>query len=141
VKYEADKITNLISELNVALGLLKEIRTMDFNKFQGDPHRISSAKYNLIVAIEAAIDICNHLISKNGYRVPDDYADTFRVMAEQGILHFDFVETRLVNMARFRNRLVHLYWKVNVKKLFSILQEDLSDLEEILKEIKAALKS
>lgn len=30
------------------------------------------------MAVEAAIDMVNHLISKNGYRIPEDYAEAFR---------------------------------------------------------------
>jgi uncharacterized protein YutE (UPF0331/DUF86 family) len=87
---------------------------------------VASAKYNFIVAIEAAIDMINHLISKNGYRVPEDYADAFRVITENGLFPYEFCE-RLAEMARFRNRLVHLYWAVDVSWLHKILCEELGD--------------
>lgn len=54
---------------------------MSFNEWSGDPHKIASTKYHLILVIESAIDICNHVIAKNNFRVPEDYADTFKVMA------------------------------------------------------------
>jgi uncharacterized protein YutE (UPF0331/DUF86 family) len=38
----------------------------------------------------------------------------------------------LVNMARFRNLLVHLYWKVNDERLYEILQSHLQDIEEFV---------
>jgi uncharacterized protein YutE (UPF0331/DUF86 family) len=43
----------------------------------------------------------------------------------------DFTE-HLMKMARFRNRLVHIYWKIDVDLLYTILQEDLSDFETFL---------
>jgi uncharacterized protein YutE (UPF0331/DUF86 family) len=45
-------------------------------------------------------------------RSPEDYGDTFKVLDEGGILDEEFA-TKLVSMARFRNRLVHLYWDVD----------------------------
>ena len=37
-----------------------------------------------------------------------------------------------MQMARFRNRLVHIYWKIDVDLLYMILQEDLADFERFL---------
>lgn len=126
MRYETEKLTHLISEQNAALRLLRELATITLENFAQDPHKIASAKYNFIVAIEAAIDIGNHLISKNGLRVPEDYADTFRVLTENGLFPHVFGE-RLADMARFRNRLVHLYWAVDVAQLHQNLCQELGD--------------
>ncbi len=136
IKYEKETITNLLSEIKSAHKLLSELKAKDIAELKADPHLVGSAKYNFIVSIEAAIDICNHLISKNGYRVPDDYSDSFRILAEESLLSQDFVEERLVKMARFRNRLVHQYWKIDIETLYEILQNNLVDLEQFIKEIK-----
>jgi uncharacterized protein YutE (UPF0331/DUF86 family) len=126
LRYEPDQLTRLLSEQNAALGLLQELAAMPWEQFVGDPHRVASAKYNFVVAVEAAIDIVNHLISKNSYRIPEDYADTFRVLTENGVFPAEFGE-RLAQMARSRNRLVHLYWAVDIQKLHRILCESLGD--------------
>ncbi|MEW6662701.1 MAG: type VII toxin-antitoxin system HepT family RNase toxin [Bacillota bacterium] len=126
MRYESDKLTRLLSEQNAALRLLRELAAIPLEQFAIDPHKVASAKYNFVVAIEATIDIVNHLIRKNGYRVPEDYADTFRVLTENGLFPYEFGE-RLANMARFRNRLVHLYWAVDVAQLHKILREELGD--------------
>ncbi|MCK4447018.1 MAG: hypothetical protein KAW56_08045 [Candidatus Marinimicrobia bacterium] len=36
--------------------------------------------------------MCNHLISRNRWRVPEDYADTFKVMGEKGVFSKGFQE-------------------------------------------------
>ncbi len=77
--FNLDKIANLVSEMRKASNRLKSLGTLDKQLFLTDPDKIGSAKYNFVIAIESAIDICNHIISQNGYRVPDDYADTFQV--------------------------------------------------------------
>lgn len=114
-----------------ALRQLKDLALLPYEEFSSDPHKIGSSKYHLIVAIEGAIDLCNHIISKNRYRTPEDYADTFQVMAENGIFDAEFTAT-LKQMARFRNRLVHLYWEVGLQELHSILSNRLGDIEKFI---------
>ncbi len=134
-KYNGDRITKLISELLVALQTLKELSQLAIDDFLSDRHKISSAKYNLIVAIESLIDICTHIISKNRYRSPEDYADTFRVMFEVGAFDASLTE-KLGKMARFRNRLIHIYWDIDDQEIHRIIKENLNDFEQFLKAIK-----
>jgi uncharacterized protein YutE (UPF0331/DUF86 family) len=79
------------------------------------------------------------LISKNGFRVPDSYSDSFKVLAEKGILNYDFANTKLSAMAKYRNRLVHHYWAIDLDLLYEILQNSLTDLEQFLDQIKQQL--
>ncbi len=95
------------------------------------PHKIGSAKYFLIVAIEGAIDMCNHVIALNKLRAPDDYADSFRVLGELGMFPETFMK-KLVEMAHFRNRLVHIYWEVDDKVIHNILTDDIDDIEHFI---------
>ena len=108
LKYDLEVVTNLKSQLLGAMSLLHELRSKEMKTLEDDPHLLSSAKYNLVVAIEAAIDICNHLISKNSFRLPDGYKDTFMVLAEQGLIDKEFAAENLAQMAGFHNRLVHV---------------------------------
>jgi len=39
-------------------------------------------------------------------------------------------------MAKFRNILVHIYWKIDDEKAYEIMKKDISDLEEFVKEVK-----
>jgi len=134
VKFNHDVIRRLSSELMNALNRLRELATLPQNVFLADPHKVASAKYHFIVAIEATIDIGNHLVSKNRWRTPEDYADTFRILGEEGVFQAPFVH-ELVRMVRFRNRLVHLYWKVDDREVYRILTTRLDDLERFLREI------
>lgn len=136
MEFNQDKIRKITSEILASLERLEEIQSLSKDAFLSEPHKIGSAKYSFIVAIEGAIDLCNHLIAKNGYRTPEDYADTFKVMAERGAFDAEFTNT-LVQMARFRNRLVHIYWEVNDDALYHILQTHLQDIRDFLKKLGA----
>jgi uncharacterized protein YutE (UPF0331/DUF86 family) len=126
-----ERISKLVSAIRNSLRLLSSLSALTRNDFLSDEHKISSAKYNFIAAIEAVIDINNHIISRNKLRAPDDYADSFTVLFESSILDRAFTD-ELMKMARFRNRLVHLYWDVDSGELHAILQSRLGDFEQYL---------
>jgi uncharacterized protein YutE (UPF0331/DUF86 family) len=137
-KFEKETVLRLVSQLHNALGRLESLQKLSQENFVKDPDKIGSCKYQFIVAIESCIDICNHIIARNGYRVPEDYGDTFKVMAEAGIIDEAF-SSELRNMAKFRNRLVHLYWEVNDEQVYDILQTRLKDFKKLIKALCAFL--
>ena len=139
LRYNQERMTQLISQLRTALDRLRSLQSLSKEAFLQDPHKVGSAKYHFIVAIEAAIDLGNHLIAQNGYRAPNDYADTFQVLGEAGIISGDFVPI-LKQMARFRNRLVHLYWEVDDGTVYEILQTHLPDFKKYLDQITQSLE-
>ncbi len=138
-RFDKEKLLRLVSQLRKSSGRLAFLATLGKQDFLSDQDKIGSAKYNFIVAIESCIDICNHVIAQNGYRVPEDYGDTFRAMAESGALDLGFAE-ELRNMAKFKNRLVHLYWEIDDKQLYEILQTRLEDFKTFLDAIARFLE-
>ena len=90
-QFDPDRMLKLVSQMREAVGNLKRLKKCEREFFVNDPDKIGSAKYHFIVAIESAIDMCNHIISRNGYRVPEDYADAFVVLGEQSVFKKSFV--------------------------------------------------
>ncbi len=79
-QYDQEKMGKLVSELRKSIARLRELGKLPQDKFLKDPDKIGSSKYHFIVVIESTIDMCNHVISRNSYRIPEDYGDTFAVM-------------------------------------------------------------
>ena len=48
---------------------------------------------------------------------------------------------RLVPLAGYRNRLVHFYQEISPKELYDIIQNDLPDIEDFIREIDSFLKA
>ena len=138
-RFNPDKIAKMVSEMRKALARLQYHKTLDKETFFIDPDKRSSAKYNFVIAIESAIDICNHVISQNSYRIPDDYADTFQILGEQGVFETDFIND-LKEMAKFRNRLIHIYMEVDNEQVYNILLTRLDDFNTFLDRIAIFLK-
>lgn len=132
--FDQDIMIKLVSEQRKSITRLRELSKLPQKDFLNDPDKIGSSKYHFIVAIESIIDMCNHIIARNGYRVPEDYGDTFKVMAEAGAIDKDFSD-ELRNMAKFRNRLVHLYWEVDDLQLYKFLKDRLGDFKKLLDSI------
>ena len=95
-------------------------------------------KYLLIVAAEAAIDVCNHIVARQGGRAPEEYAECFAILADLKVVEPGLAQ-RLKKMARFRNLLVHLYWKVDNQRVYQIVQHDLGDLDSFRQQVSAWL--
>jgi uncharacterized protein YutE (UPF0331/DUF86 family) len=137
---ENEVLIRLFSELAQALGKLKQLAQTPKDVFLVNFEKIDSAKYNFIVAIEAAIDICNHIIADQNLGTPEEYSDVFRIMGEAEVFDSIFVE-RLVDMVKFRNLLVHVYWKVDEKRLYQILKDELADFERFNEDVRKFLTS
>jgi uncharacterized protein YutE (UPF0331/DUF86 family) len=135
-----DRLRELAGHLRNACRQLREIGTQEVEAFLADTKAVNSAKYLAIVAAEAALDICNHLAAKKGGRSPEDYADCMTVLGELGILEPD-LRMRMSQMARFRNLLVHLYWRVDDREVWRVIREHLADFDAYLLAIGRFLKA
>jgi uncharacterized protein YutE (UPF0331/DUF86 family) len=85
-----DRIEEKFRRLGEYLAVLRELRGVPAQELLDDPIRLGSIKYYLQVSIESCIDVAQHVIASGGFRAPNDYADTFTVLAERGILESDF---------------------------------------------------
>jgi uncharacterized protein YutE (UPF0331/DUF86 family) len=76
-------------------------------------------------AIESCIDVAAHIVSIYQLGRLDESRDVFRLLVEAGYLDTSFGES-MMEMVAFRNRLVHLYWRIDVELLYQYLQQDVS---------------
>jgi uncharacterized protein YutE (UPF0331/DUF86 family) len=125
-----DKATldGLLDNLQQYVAELRRLGRVPREAFLQDPDKIGNAKYHFVIAIECAIDIANHIIASEAFRLPKDNADSFAVLVEKAVIPAEWKD-RLASMARFRNRLVHLYSAVLNEQVHEYLQESLGDLE------------
>jgi len=132
------RIRDLLGNMADALRRLRELGELSEQDFLGDFRNTESAKYLLIVAAEAAIDVCNHIVARRGGQAPQDYADCFGILAGLKVIAPDLAE-RLKRMARFRNLIVHLYWEVDDRRVYQVIQQDLDDLDAFRRQVLGAL--
>jgi uncharacterized protein YutE (UPF0331/DUF86 family) len=56
----------------------------------------------------------------------------FENLSKIGIVNNAFKD-ELVKMARFRNRLVHVYWDIDNKYIYKIIQDNMSTFDKFIK--------
>ena len=131
-------LSRLFTDFDEALGKLKRLAEHSHREFLEHYEKIDSAKYNFIVTIESLIDICNRIIAKQKLGSPEDYADVVRLMKGKGVIEETLAQW-LIQMVKFRNMLVHVYWKIENDKVYQYLTENLEDFESFKKAIRAYL--
>ena len=124
-----EKIAQKFQLLDEYIDLLQEIVKTPLQEFLKDKIIIGSAKYYLQVSIECCLDVANHIIAAEGFRSPRDYADSFKVLQDEGLIT-DQLGNRLRQMAKLRNRLVHLYGDIDDKSVHKFICEDLKDIKD-----------
>jgi uncharacterized protein YutE (UPF0331/DUF86 family) len=97
------------------------------DSFAEDLTRQDAAALNVLRACETAIDLANALIRERKFGVPASNRDSFRLLAEAGLIPADLA-ARCQKMVGFRNIAVHRYRDVDVAVLASIIRSDLDDL-------------
>ncbi len=127
-----------IHEIEQSLERLDEIATVSQETFLSNPDLKDIACYRLIVAIESALQICFHISSKLLKKVPDCYSDCFGLLEEGDILPKE-LSTKLRQMARFRNLLIHMYWQVDYERVYEFIQNSRGDLREFISLIRSLI--
>jgi uncharacterized protein YutE (UPF0331/DUF86 family) len=127
------KIQTLIGECRKAIAQLSSYATAPRNGILASPEKLGNLKYQFIIAVEAAIDMCQHIAAKGFNEVPESYANCFDVLHTKSIIDAE-LSAGMSELARFRNVLVHLYWKVEDEKVLDMLLK-LPTIERYLQRI------
>ena len=129
-----DKVEGILANLKGYMEKLSKLAALRREEFLTDFTKVESAKHLFQVSVECCLDVSNHIIASERFRAPKNYAESFEILAEQGILPKTFLPT-LRQMVQFRNRLVHLYWEIDAEIVYEILQKNLGDFDVFTKYI------
>lgn len=133
----------ILPRINGIVEDLKELRTLgklpreEFAK--GTAYKI--AYFHLHRALEGVFNIGNHILSRvPGGAGATQYRDVARLLGEKGVVPKNFAENALVQMARYRIRLVHFYAEVTPQEMHKITREHLGDIETFTRHIRVLLE-
>jgi uncharacterized protein YutE (UPF0331/DUF86 family) len=129
-----EKVITLVGEGRAALARLSQYSDKDEEELLSSEERMGNIRYQFIVAIEACMDLCNHIVARQLQTAPDSYAQCFELLGQRHIIPVELAK-RMSDFAKFRNVLVHLYWKVDDRRVIQTLKEDLPAIDEFLREI------
>ena len=121
VKINFDTIDDNLEKLNTLSSLSRDEFMADFVYLDATVRRLQTS-------IEALVDISRYVIRSLGLPSADSYRQVPVVLADAGYL--DQTSTAIYDkMVRFRNLVVHHYYRVDPEDIYNILTENLSDLQ------------
>jgi uncharacterized protein YutE (UPF0331/DUF86 family) len=131
-------IEDRLGFINKAIVKMKKIAGLSEEDFFGGDAPAAAESY-LRRSLEAMFDIGRHITAKTAGKGVVEYKEIANALCSNKIITKELAE-KLKLMAGYRNRLVHFYHEVTDKELFSILKNNLSDMENFIKEIKAFIE-
>lgn len=107
---------------------LRQLQSVDFHTYAENKLVRRAVERTLHLAVEACLDVGQHIIAQEGFRRPTDNQDVFAVLTEEGIVSDELLPS-LIAMAKFRNLIVHDYARIDNAIVFGILKRRLDDLD------------
>lgn len=100
-----------------------------------DPIWLRGVKYTFVTAIEACVDIAQHICATEGWGPPADNGDAIRLLGVHGVVTPALARS-IRQAVGFRNVLVHEYIQVNDYVVLDRLKA-LTDLEDFVSQVAA----
>ncbi len=117
---------------------LEEFGHIPRDAFRANRERQYAVLHAMQNAIEGCIEIASHIISADHLGAPTDYAHLFSLLEEHRVIPSATADA-MRQMARFRNRIVHLYWDLDLDLIYDYLTGRLSDVDSYLLAIEEYL--
>lgn len=115
-------IQEKLAKLNQVIKLLEKYKKVSREDFLIDFTINSAAQFNLILGIEIIVDIGNHILAEKYQVHPKEYKEVIEALGEYEIIPGDLAREN-VEMAKFRNLIIHQYGKVDMELVYQNLQK------------------
>ena len=99
----------------------------DRESFFADRRNIWTAESCLRRILEALFDLGRHFLAQGFGVGVSEYKEIARELGARGVVSAEVTET-LVQMAGYRNRLVHIYHEVDADELYAVCIDHLADV-------------
>lgn len=90
--------------------------------------------FNLIQAIQSCIDMGSHIISDSEWETPSTQAEIFEILASRKVITKALAK-KMIQMAGFRNRIVHEYEKTDMTIVHTIWKKHIADIESFCRAV------
>ena len=128
-----------IAKIREYVALLRKIRGMTGEAgFVSDPLVYGNAERYLQLAIQAVLDISNHIVADMNLSLPADNRELFDLLAKHKALPAP-LSKRLTAMAGFRNILVHEYLEIDRHRVYRALKDHVGDFDKFIKAVSRLL--
>lgn len=125
---DKDTLRRRTQEIRIFIEELQKLSDISKKDFLKNTERQYAVMHLLQLAIESSLSAGNHIVSRKRLGIPKNYQDVFTLMEKGDLLSPEFAR-EMMKMARFRNRLVHVYWEMDLELIYDVLASKLDDFE------------
>jgi len=120
--YEKESIENKLIRLKQITGILEEVRSSSKEEFVKEYRLNNIGMFNLMIGITIILDIGQYLLTKYANKTAQEYKEVVKLLGEERIVPAELAEKN-IEMAKFRNLLVHDYDKIDEAMVYDYLQK------------------
>src|SRR3989344_3433168 len=115
---------------------LRDFEGMKYQEFLNTKniHQYYGAVHHLQVAVQAVLDIAQHIASYQRFRSYTSNKEVFEVLKDNNVIK-QTTATSMTIAVGLRNVIVHQYEEVDPEKVYDIIQNHLEDLDMFILEI------
>jgi uncharacterized protein YutE (UPF0331/DUF86 family) len=121
-----DRIMKYLNDIAAELEDIQALLAHPDEELLAQSHYIKALKYSTIVVAESMANVLQHVLAKEHNVVIRGFADVFMKARDLQVMPADLID-RLLPFARFRNMLVHQYWRVQDRVFLANLRNGLED--------------
>ena len=136
---DRERLARFIQELEKYLGQLSELQKMEKQEYLNNWRMYYVVDRTLHLALETFLNIGEIVITECKFRKPDTYADIPRILQENGVIPKE-LEEKLIDLAKFRNVLVHEYLYLNHEIVYKHLKTDPDIIKKYLSYVKKFIR-
>ncbi len=134
-------IEDRVTDIRNCLIEMYKLGKLPREEFLSDVRNWAACETFLRHALEDIFDIGRHILARiGGFESGIEYKSIAKGLSDKGVVSREMGE-KLAPIAGYRNRLVHFYKEVTPEEIYDIIQTDLPDIEDFIREIENFLEA
>ncbi len=125
-----EQVRSKLAHVADRVGELRALPSATFEEFVSDPRNLDAALHRLQTAIQALIDVGSYAVAVAGLRAPTTSHEIIELLEGAGHLPAGSTK-RFAPMFGFRNRIVHLYDRVEPRRVHEIVHSETGELAQL----------
>jgi uncharacterized protein YutE (UPF0331/DUF86 family) len=137
---DTELVAAKLSELARRVKRVRVHRPGSADELGTSPDAFDLVSFNLMLAVQACLDVASHLIADERWAPARDLGGSFERLAEHGVIRKE-TAAALRRASGLRNVVAHVYGKADPELVFAAATEGLEDLDRFASEVAAWTKA
>jgi len=137
---EIDRVLGKLGFIEEHIQQLESLQITTFVEYLNNRTQRDLSRLYLQLIYQAGIDINQHILTEGFGLEIKNYSDTFVRMGLYGVIDSD-LSNSLMESAKMRNVLVHLYDKIDYSTLFDSITETINEYSIYIEQISSYLET